>query len=142
MKKGVNSRQIFITEFDLERLEGVLENASRRSPRDGKHLEELERELFKADVVPSAGIPPDVVTMNSRVSLRDMESGEDLVYTLVFPADADLENGKISVLAPIGTALIGYRVGDTIKWPVPAGTRKLKVKKMLYQPEAAGDYHL
>jgi regulator of nucleoside diphosphate kinase len=141
MKKQT-SRQIFITEFDLERLEGVIGNTNRRSTRDGKHLEELEGELMKADVVPPAGIPPDVITMNSQVRLQDMESGEDLVYTLVFPADADLGIGKISVLAPIGTAMIGYRVGDTIKWQVPGGIRKLKVKKMLYQPEAAGDYHL
>ena len=141
MKDHAN-RQIFITEFDLERLESVIENANRRSSRDGKHLEELEGELLKADVVLPTGIPPDVITMNSQVCLQDMESGEDLVYTLVFPADADLNNGKISVLAPIGTAMIGYRVGDTIKWQVPGGVRNLKVKKMLYQPEAAGDYHL
>lgn len=141
MKDHANSRQIFITDFDLERLEVLIENASRRSSRDDKHLEDLEQELLKADVVPPNGIPPDVITMNSRVCLQDMETGEDLVYTLVFPADADLESGKISVLAPIGTAMIGYRVGDAIKWQVPAGTRKFKVKRMLYQPEAAGDYH-
>lgn len=142
MKGHVNNRQIFITDFDLERLEELIENASRRSSRDGKHLEELELELLKADVVPPAGIPPDVITMNSRVCLQDMETGDDLVYTLVFPPDADLERGRISVLAPIGTAMIGFRVGDTIQWQVPAGTRKFKVKSMLYQPEAAGDYHL
>lgn len=141
MKGHVNNRQIFITDFDLERLEDLIENSSRRSSRDGKHLEGLELELLKADVVPPAGIPPDVITMNSRVCLQDMETGDDLVYTLVFPTDADLESGRISVLAPIGTAMIGYRVGDTIQWQVPAGTRKFKVKSMLYQPEAAGDYH-
>lgn len=142
MKTKTSGRQIFITDFDLERLESLIENASRRTSRDGKHLEELEEELSKAEVVPPAGIPPDVITMNSRVCLHDMETGEDLVYTLVFPADADLESGKVSVLAPIGIAMIGYRAGDTIKWQVPAGTRRFKVKKMLYQPEAAGDYHL
>lgn len=142
MKVHASSRQIFITDFDLERLEDLIENASHRSSRDDKHLEELKQELSKADVVPPAGIPPDVITMNSRVCLQDLETGEDLVYTLVFPTDADLESGKISVLAPIGTAMIGYRVGDTIKWQVPAGTRKFKVKRLLYQPEAAGDYHL
>ncbi|MBL0225108.1 MAG: nucleoside diphosphate kinase regulator [Geobacteraceae bacterium] len=142
MKEQANSRQIFITDFDLERLEDLIENANRRSSRDGKHLEELEQELSKADVVPPAGIPPDVITMNSRVCLQDLETGEDLVYTLAFPTDANLESGKISVLAPIGTAMIGYRVGDIIKWQVPAGTRKFKVTSMHYQPEAAGDYHL
>ncbi|MHB8058703.1 MAG: nucleoside diphosphate kinase regulator [Desulfuromonadaceae bacterium] len=142
MKERTKSRQIFITDFDVERLEVLIENANRRSSRDGKYLEELEQELTKAEVVTPAGIPPDVITMNSRVCLQDMDSGEDLVYTLVFPGDADVESGKISVLAPIGTAMIGYRSGDRITWPVPGGVKKLKVKKILYQPESAGDFHL
>lgn len=142
MKKQSNGRQIFITDFDLERLENLIEDANRRSTRDGKYLEELDQELVKAEVVTPAGIPPDVITMNSRVCLQDMDSGENLVYTLVFPDDADFDNGKISVLAPIGTALIGYRAGDRITWRVPSGLKKLKVKSILYQPEAAGDFHL
>lgn len=136
------TRQIFITDFDLQRLQDLIENASRRPSRDGRHLEELGQELLKAEVVDPTGIPPDVITMNSRVCLSDIVSGEDLVYTLVFPGDADLESGKISVLAPIGTAMIGYRTGDRIKWRVPSGIKKLKVKRILYQPEAAGDFHL
>lgn len=80
-----SSRQIFITDFDLERLEELIETTSRNSSRDGRYLHELEQELTKAEVVTPAGIPPDVITMNSRVCLRDMESGEDLIYTLVFP---------------------------------------------------------
>lgn len=142
MKKQSNGRQIFITDFDLERLENLIEDANRRSSRDGKYLEGLEQELVKAEVVTPAGIPPDVITMNSRVCLQDMDSGENLVYTLVFPGDADFDSGKISVLAPIGTALIGYRAGDRITWRVPSGIKKLKVKNILYQPEAAGDFHL
>lgn len=140
--KRRSRRQIVITEFDLERLEALVEKAARRSSREGRNLDELEEELLKAEVVPSAGIPPDVITMNSRVCLQDMDSGEEVVYTLAFPGDADLEQGKISVLAPVGTALIGYRTGDRIAWPVPGGTKKLKVKKILYQPEACGHYHL
>ena len=84
-----------------------------------------------------------MVGQNSKpVDIQDMDSGENLVYTLVFPGDADFDNGKISVLAPIGTALIGYRAGDRITWRVPSGIKKLKVKSILYQPEAAGDFHL
>jgi regulator of nucleoside diphosphate kinase len=142
MKKRINGRQIFITDFDLERLENLIEDVNRRSSRDGKYLEELEQELIKAEVVTPAGIPPDVITMNSCVCLQDMDSGENMVYTLVFPGDADFDNGKISVLAPIGTALIGYRAGDRITWRVPGGIKKLKVENILYQPEAAGDFHL
>jgi regulator of nucleoside diphosphate kinase len=77
--------------------------------------------------------------MNSKIHLRDLDSNEDLMYTLVYPAHANVELGRISVLAPIGTAMIGYRVGDEIQWPVPSGTRHLQVKEVVYQPEASGD---
>jgi regulator of nucleoside diphosphate kinase len=65
-----------------------------------------------------------------------------MTWTLVFPEDADIDQNRISVLAPIGTAMLGYSVGDTIEWPVPEGLRRIQVKEILYQPEAAGDYHL
>jgi regulator of nucleoside diphosphate kinase len=80
--------------------------------------------------------------MNSRVKLVDLESDETMEYTLVFPQDADLAEGKISVLAPIGTAMLGYRVGDVFSWQVPSGERRIRVEAILYQPEAAGDYDL
>jgi regulator of nucleoside diphosphate kinase len=76
--------------------------------------------------------------MQSRVRVRDLGSGQDTVYTLVFPREADVNAGRLSVLAPIGTALLGYRQGDEIEWPVPGGLRRLKVMKVLFQPEAAG----
>ena len=142
MKKRSSRRQIFITDLDMQRLEQLIESASDKPSRDSRYLEELAEELLVAEVVDPTGIPPDVITMNSRVCLQDLDSGEDLVYTLVFPGNADLENGKISVLAPVGTAMIGYRKGDRITWPVPGGLKKLKVKQILYQPEAAGDFHL
>lgn len=142
MKKKAEERAIFITEFDLTRLEELLDKVSTEESRDSKHLKELEDELLRAEVVEPRDIPADVITMNSQVCLKDLDSGEELLYTLVFPGDARLEENRISILAPVGTALLGYRVGDTIKWKVPGGMRKLKVKKILYQPEAAGDFHL
>jgi regulator of nucleoside diphosphate kinase len=72
----------------------------------------------------------------------DMDTGKELVYSLVFPSEADSSNGKISILAPVGTAMIGYGVGDIIEWRVPAGLRRFRVEQILYQPEAAGEYHL
>ncbi len=126
----------------MSRLEELLEVASEFSGRDNKHLEELSKELLRAEVVDSENIPADVITMNSRVRLVDLDSKEERIYTLVFPSEANIDENKISILAPIGTAMLGYRVGDTIKWQVPAGTRRLKVKAILYQPESAGDYHL
>ena len=91
----------------------------------------------RADVVEAEAIPRDVVTMNSEVRLQDLDSGDIKVYRLVFPSQARTEN-SISILAPIGTAMLGYRVGDVIEWRVPKGIRRLKVLDVLYQPEAAG----
>jgi regulator of nucleoside diphosphate kinase len=105
-------------------------------------LTRLEQELEWAQVVSPQDIPDDVVTMNSQARIRDLDSNEEMVFTLVFPIDADYERGRISVFAPIGTALLGYRAGDIIEWKVPGGVRRLKVEEVLYQPESAGDYHL
>ncbi len=73
---------------------------------------------------------------------EEMRRGETSEYTLVFPKDADIESGRISVMSPIGTAILGYSVGDAIEWTVPAGTRRIRIEAVPYQPEAAGDYHL
>lgn len=113
-----------------------------RSDAEWARIEELEAELNRAIIVDADKIPPDVVTMNSKVYLRDMDTGKDEFYQLVYPEDADIEQNKISILAPIGTAILGYKVGDVIEWKVPAGVRRLKIKKILYQPEAAKEYHL
>jgi regulator of nucleoside diphosphate kinase len=80
--------------------------------------------------------------MNSRLSVRDLDSGKVSTFTLVFPSDADVEQDKISVLAPLGTAVLGYRLGDTFEWKMPGRVRRLNLEQVLYQPEAAGDYHL
>jgi regulator of nucleoside diphosphate kinase len=137
-------RDIYITEFDLSRLTELLEVGLtfRDNKSDSQHLDSLKEELDRAHIVMPKDIPVDVVTMNSRVRLSDMSKEDEQVYTLVFPRDADATTGKISVLAPVGTAILGYRVGDMIEWQVPAGKRKLKIVEVLYQPEAAGDYHL
>lgn len=135
-------RAIYVTDFDMQRLRRLLEGTRLWSSRDRQYLERLEEELDRAHVVPSEEIPRDVATMNSRVKVKDLDSGKELVLTLVFPSDADVEQGKVSIVAPIGTALLGYRVGDTVEWTVPAGLRRLKISEVLYQPEAAGDFHL
>jgi len=86
-------------------------------------------------------IPADVITMRSKVSLKDLKSGQTVMYSLVFPSEANSNEGRISVLAPIGTALLGNRSGDVVESRVPSGLRRLKVKEILYQPEAAGNYN-
>ncbi len=136
------NKSIHITEFDLERLKKLLLEAQYTDYRKSEYLEKLRMEINRAEIVAPKDIPSDVITMNSTVSLVDLDTEEEETYTLVFPENADLERGKISILAPIGTAMLGYRVGDIFEWEVPAGVRKLRVEKILYQPEASGDYHL
>ena len=105
-------------------------------------IEELETELSRAVIVNADKIPSDIITMNSKVCLKDLDTGKDEFYQVVYPKDADIEQNKISILAPIGTAILGCRVGDSVEWKVPAGLRRFKIKRILYQPEATGDYHL
>lgn len=138
----MNPRRIHITEFDKRRLEELLTVAEQFGGHDRKDLNALAGELARAKVVPSNQVPPEVVTMNSEVFLRDVDSEETMTYRLVFPKDADVDRGAISVLAPVGMAILGYAVGDVVEWQVPSGMRRLSIEKVLYQPEAAGDFHL
>ena len=136
----MNAKKIYITGYDRERLERLLEQ-----PEDEElagYLEDQRSELDRAVVIEPVEIPPDVITMNSTVSLIDVDSSEEEEFTLVFPKDADADSGRISVMAPLGTAMLGYRVGDVFEWDVPMGRKRWRVAKVIYQPEAAGDYHL
>ena len=142
MEKSNQNRTIYITSSDMLKLENLIEGRRDGNVRDKEHLAELENELGRAVLVDSKAIPPNVITMNSRVLMKDLDTQEEMTYTLVFPADANIKESKISVLAPIGTAMIGYEAGDVIEWPVPSGQKRLKVIEILYQPEAAGDFHL
>ncbi len=137
------TREIFITSLDRERLLKLIakEREFGTFNQEG-HLLELEKEVKRAVVLPSESIPADAITMNSKALLKDMDSGEEEVYTLVYPEDADLEDNRISILAPIGTAILGFREGDIFEWEVPAGPVRLRVEKILYQPEKAGDFDL
>ncbi|MBC7253435.1 MAG: nucleoside diphosphate kinase regulator [Actinobacteria bacterium] len=141
MDKDKMDRDIYITAYDLERLKTLIADG-KAAGKDVANLDELEKELERASVVDSREIPPDVITMNSRVRLRDLDTGEEMTLTLVFPGDADIDQGKISVLAPVGTGMLGYRVGDVLEWEVPAGLRRLQILEVIFQPEAAGRYDL
>lgn len=136
------SRQIYITNVDKERLLKLINEEKEFSRGNKEHLGKLEQELERAQVVVSEHIPHNVITMNSQVSLKDMETGETMIYTLVYPSEANLLENKISIMAPIGTAILGFCEGDIISWEVPGGVVKLQVEKILYQPEAAGDFDL
>jgi regulator of nucleoside diphosphate kinase len=138
----MSNKPIQITELDLERLKKLIEDAQQTEYRGSDSLVHLQEELDRAEIVAPQDVSEGVVTMNSTVVLLDLETEEEETYTLVLPERADLALGRISVLAPIGTAMLGYEAGDIFEWEVPAGTRRLKVQRVLYQPEAAGDYRL
>lgn len=129
--------RIFVTETDFERLRRLVDGRRGGNFPDFEYLDTLEQELDRADIVEPQAIPRDVVTMNSEVRLMDLDSGEEKVYRLVFPGPFRAGN-SVSILAPIGTAMLGYRMGDVIEWPVPKGVRRLQILEVLYQPEAAG----
>jgi regulator of nucleoside diphosphate kinase len=125
---------IIITANDLERLWPVLDQ------HDTPAAESLEMELRRAVIVDPHEVPADVVTMNSEVVYEDCESRARRTVRIVYPHDANASNGRVSVLAPIGSALLGLRVGQSIEWQVPTGTKRVRVVEIRYQPEAAGDF--
>ena len=133
-------REIVVTAFDQHRLRNLLEGFRRWQSRDRAPVDHLEAELDRAEVVLPVDVPVDVVTMNSEVAVRDMDSNEEMTFAVVFPSDADVNRQRISILAPMGTAVLGYRVGDTIDWNVPGRIRRLKIERVLFQPKAAGQF--
>ena len=140
MRKETN---IHITKSDYERLTKLIEIArEREGDANRKYLDTLEQELDRAELVQHKDIPADVITMRSTVRLKDLDTSEEMIYRLVFPTEANYEEGRISVLAPIGTAMLGYGRGDVIEWQVPSGVRRLSVEEVIYQPESNGEYHL
>lgn len=137
------NREIVITAEDRDRLKKLIAKEREFGKAgDSPELKALEEELNRASVVLSEQIPPGTITMNSEFLLMDMDSGEETTYRLVYPENADFLENKISVIAPIGTAMLGYNEGDEIQWQVPSGSVHLKIKKVIYQPEAAGDFGL
>jgi len=135
----MNRKKIIVSSRDYTKLTGIIGSKPGSCEAEYK---ELFEELKNAVLVEPENIPADVITMNSKVRFKDIEESEDYIFSLVYPEDADTSKGKLSILAPIGTALLGYRVGDKVKWKVPAGIKTFLVEEVLYQPEAHGDFHL
>lgn len=130
---------IIINELDAERLDRLLEK-----PLYAKTsvAEMLNSELDRAEMCSPENMPADVVSMNSRVKFRDLSSQEEFVRTLVYPANLTDSDNQLSVMAPVGAALLGLRVGDTINWQLPNGNKThLEVLELQYQPESAGELH-
>lgn len=130
-----------ITKQDYDRLKACLSRAAAGS-RDGAHLKALSGLLERLKVVEQKAIGGDIVTMNSRVKIMDIDTKETLTVTLVYPEDADIELGKMSVLSPVGTAILGCQRGEVIEWAGPQRLRRILIKEIVYQPEADGNYAL
>lgn len=133
------NRNIHVTRHDLQRLRHVVGSAANLSALNRQHLETLVAELDRAVVVEAGDISPAVIRMHTRVRVRDNRTGQADDYTLVYPWEADVHLNLISVLAPLGTALLGFREGDRIRWPVPGGVRELTVERILGQSGLAPD---
>jgi regulator of nucleoside diphosphate kinase len=119
-----------VSASDHERLRLLVSSAIQSQPRLREALEPLRSELERANVLPAEIIPPTVVVMGSTVEVEDRESGDVDTYTLVYPEHADAAAGRLSILAPIGTAILGFAQGDTFAWRTPGGTRQLFIRKV------------
>jgi regulator of nucleoside diphosphate kinase len=139
---NMKNHGIIISTVDRERLERLLFGELAQAISEKGYLLDLQGELQRARTVDPSVVPADVITMNSTVRLRDNDSGEEETFTLVYPRDANIAVNRLSILAPIGTAILGCRVGDVVQWRVPSGTRCLTVEEVLYQPEREGSLHL
>ena len=139
----MKKRNIMMTAADHEELSYAIAAAGKLSERGRAEMTALKRELARTKIVDANDLPPDVITMNSRAELLDLESGEQMEFTLVFPSDANIEAGKISVLAPLGTAMLGLSRRGRICLDCALRIRWLKVTAVHFQPECgSGDSRL
>jgi regulator of nucleoside diphosphate kinase len=136
----MEKRHIFVTVFDLKRLNELLRYSTGFDERDKTQIKLLKKKLQEAKIYSPKVIPEDIITMNSKVRLKDIYSEEELIYTLVYPVSADINKNKISILAPIGVALLGHRVGEIVDSGISEDLTKFRIEEILYQPEAAGEY--
>lgn len=133
----MNDDVLLVTEKDLMRIKHTL------SFQKSSEFQNLEIELDRAKIISDDEVPPNLVTMNSKVKFLNLNDQKEMVVTIVYPADANFSEGKVSVLASLGSALIGLRVGQKINWQFPDGkTKTLEILDVLYQPEANKDWHL
>ncbi|MCX5834436.1 MAG: nucleoside diphosphate kinase regulator [Deltaproteobacteria bacterium] len=129
---------ITISSTDLDRIESVLDSSSsKRLPA----LDQLREELDRAKIVEPENMPPGVITMNSSARCVDEKSNKEYHFTLVYPSDANVDQNRVSILSPMGSAMLGLAEGQSIEWELPGGRQlKLRVLEVTYQPEAEGEY--
>ena len=142
----VTEQQEVVTKTDSKRLRDMIGSIRQSLPTlrhpVESYLRDLESQLNRTAIVPPTSVDADTVTMNSKVRLRDLDSGGTQIVTLVYEADADPFGEKLSVLTGLGASLLGSRVGDVVEWEARRGTRRLRVEQILFQPEADGEFDL
>ena len=141
VKNPILTKEIVLTEADYDRLKRLVDSPRYRTTHAGLVMA-LKQELDRSKVISANEVPEAVVTMRSQVRVRDVKRRESETYTLVYPEEADIAASKLSVLAPLGIALLGTQMGEVVSFDAPVGQRRLVVEEILYQPEAAGDLHL
>ena len=141
--KMIQQTTTYITKTDHERLCNLIELVRDRDDRANlAYVSKLEDELEYAEVVASEEVDPNVVTMRSSVKVKDLDTNEEKVYSIVFPSEANFDEGKISILAPLATTLLGYTRGDIVEVNAPGRVRRLLISEIIYQPESVGRYDL
>ncbi|BBE16503.1 regulator of nucleoside diphosphate kinase [Aquipluma nitroreducens] len=131
-------RNIIITDYDYVRLGNLIGSIKKAKNEELSNLTILCEEIARAERVNPKEIEPDFVTMNSQVEVIDLDNGKVMTIKLVYPKDADFRKGNISILSLLGSALLGYRVGSIIKFDAPLGEKRIRIKSIIYQPEANG----
>ncbi|MBS1950129.1 MAG: Regulator of nucleoside diphosphate kinase [Cytophagales bacterium] len=134
--------KLIINRLDFARIKKCISDAKQFKSINKSEAEKLMNELNSAEIVEPEEVPANVVTMNSIVKLSFLNNKKQIQFQIVYPDQSNLKENKISIFSPIATALIGYKVKDEIEWIVPAGLTKIRIDKIIYQPEAAGDYNL
>ena len=139
-KNIIMEEKIKITELDYMRLSGIVRTARNKKGIELNNLDALAREINRAEKVDSNCIEPEYVTMNSIVQVENIETQRPMTIKIVYPKEADFKKGYVSVLSPLGSALLGYKIGDIVKFDAPKGLVTIKILSVEYQPEANGVY--
>jgi regulator of nucleoside diphosphate kinase len=134
--------RLIISKLDYSRIRNRINDARQKRSISSVEAEALMKELDSATIVEPTAMPSDVVTMNSIVRLSFLNNNKQVEFQIVYPDKANVKENKISIFSPVATALIGYKENDEIEWVVPAGLTKIRIDKIIYQPESAGDYDL
>lgn len=135
-------KRLIMNRVDHARILKCINDASDMNTISAEEAENLLNELNSAKIVEPRDVPVSLVTMNSVVKIRFINTNRQIQFRIVYPDQADVKENKISIFSPVATALIGYKVNDEIEWLIPSGMTTIRIEEILYQPEAAGDYTL